>query len=150
MRSLNNRLVLIKMRRLFELLTLTLFVVIVLTISSKWSSTRTTTTDNYKHLNVHNNNIPVNPFLPQDNSLNLNDKIMIERPINGRPNLVKYIHLDLKGAPPQANKFYENFFDFIDKIQMGVKGVLIEYEDMLPLQGRFTNVSINKKTTFSK
>jgi len=70
---------------------------------------------------------------------------MIERPINGRPNLVKYIHLDLKGAPPQANKFYENFFDFIDKLQMGVKGVLIEYEDMLPLQGRFTNVSINKK-----
>jgi len=139
------------MRRLFELLTLTLFVVIVLTISSKWSSTRTPTIDNYKHLNVHNNNnIPVNPFLPQENSLNLNDKIMIERPINGRPNLVKYIHLDLKGAPPQANKFYENFFDFIDKLQMGVKGVLIEYEDMLPLQGRFTNVSINKKATYSK
>jgi len=139
------------MRRLFELLTLTLFVLIVLTISSKWSSTRTTPiTDNYKHLNVHNNNIHVNPFLPQDNSLHLNDKIMIERPIIGQPNLVKYIHLDLKGAPPQANKFYENFFDFIDKLQMGVKGVLIEYEDMLPLQGRFMNVSINKKTTYSK
>jgi hypothetical protein len=125
-----------KMRRISELLTLTLFVIIVLIICSKWSST--TNTDNYKQFNVK-----INPFLPREQSLNLNNdnNRIIENQRNGRPDLAKYIHLDLKGAPPQANKFYETFFNFLNKLQMGVKGILIEYEDMLPLQGRFVNVS---------
>jgi len=124
-----------KMRRISELLTLTLFVIIVLIICSKWSST--TNTDNYKQFNIK-----INPFLPREQSLNLNnDNRIIENQRNGRPDLAKYIHLDLKGAPPQANKFYETFFNFLNKLQMGVKGILIEYEDMLPLQGRFVNVS---------
>jgi hypothetical protein len=130
------------MRRLFELLTLVFVVLIVLTISSKWS-----TVDNSQHSNIKVNTFAVNPFLPRDQSINSktnNDNIIKEKLINGRPNLSKYIHLDLKGAPPQANKFYETFFDFIQKLQIGVKGVLIEYEDTLPLQGRFTNVRINK------
>ncbi len=131
-----NRLFFMKMRRISELLTLTLFVIIVLIICSKWSST--TNTDNYKQFNVK-----INPFLPREQSLNLNNdnNRIIENQRNGRPDLAKYIHLDLKGAPPQANKFYETFFNFLNKLQMGVKGILIEYEDMLPLQGRFVNVS---------
>ncbi|CAF1181394.1 unnamed protein product [Adineta ricciae] len=60
---------------------------------------------------------------------------------NGRPDLPKYIHLDLKGAPPKAEKFFESFFIFLTKLQMGVKGVVIEYEDTLPLQGSLTNAT---------
>ncbi|CAF5050210.1 unnamed protein product, partial [Rotaria sp. Silwood1] len=63
-----------------------------------------------------------------------------EKPNYGRPNLAKYIHLDLKGAPPKPNKFYGSFFNFLKDIQMGVKGVLIEYEDILPLEGNFVDV----------
>ena len=60
--------------------------------------------------------------------------------------LAKYIHLDLKGAPPKPNKFYESFFTFLKNLQMGVKGVLIEYEDMLPLERNLDNVSTNNST----
>jgi hypothetical protein len=151
MPHLINRLAFIKMRRILEFLIFIVFVIIVLTIGSKWSSS--IETDNYHHVKIQ-----VNPFLPNDqfvnndnnnnnnrmivnNDNNNNNRMMIEKSINGRPDLPKYIHLDLKGAPPQATKFYERFFSFIDKLQMGVKGVLIEYEDMLPLEGRFVNVS---------
>ena len=147
MPSFTNRLIFIKMRRIFELLTLTFFVIIVFTISSKWSSI--SSSEMYKHVNIKiNNNISVNPFLPRDQSSNLNndnnEMIMKDKIINGRPDLAKYIHLDLKGAPPQANKFYETFFNFIENLQMGVKGIVIEYEDMLPLKGRLANVSLDK------
>lgn len=57
-------------------------------------------------------------------------------------NLSKYIHIDLKGAPPKADKFFESFFNFLEKIQLDVKGVVIEYEDILPLQGNLINVNI--------
>jgi hypothetical protein len=141
MPHLINRLAFIKMRRILEFLIFICFVIIVLTIGSKWSSS--IETDNYRHVKIQ-----VNPFLPNDqfvnndnNNNNNNHRIIIEKSINGRPDLPKYIHLDLKGAPPQATKFYERFFSFINKLQMGVKGVLIEYEDMLPLEGRFVNVS---------
>lgn len=63
---------------------------------------------------------------------------------HGRPELPKYIHLDLKGAPPRAAPFYDSFFSFMNKLQMGVKGVLIEYEDTLPLQGNLMNVRVNR------
>jgi len=131
-----NHLAFIRMRRVFEFLTLIFFVIIVLTIGSKWSSP--TVNDNNQQLKIN-----VNPFLPNEQTVNNdnNNRMIIEKPINGRPDLAKYIHLDLKGAPPQPMKFYENFLNFIDKLQMGVKGLLIEYEDMLPLQGRFLNVS---------
>lgn len=136
------------MRRLFELLILSFFLIIVITIGSKWSFSSPSSSsinDNYQHIRVKVNPIPVNPFLPHEQSLNFNNdnnNKNNEKPINGRPNLAKYIHLDLKGAPPQANKFYETYFNFLNKLQMGVKGILIEYEDMLPLQGRFINVNI--------
>lgn len=68
----------------------------------------------------------------------------VRQEINYQIDLAKYIHIDLKGAPPKADKFYELFFDFLEKIQMGVKGVIIEYEDTLPLQGNLVNVSIEK------
>lgn len=62
----------------------------------------------------------------------------------GRPDLAKYIHLDLKGAPPKADRFYPSFFEFLEKLQMGVKGVLIEYEDTLPLEGNLLNACIHR------
>src|SRR4051812_27885117 len=109
-----NRLVFIKMRRLFELLILIFFLIIVLTICSKWSSSSSIINDNHKYLNIKINPIPVNPFLPQDPFLNLNDNNNNNnRMTKTRIDLAKYIHLDLKGAPPQTNKFYENFFYFI-------------------------------------
>jgi hypothetical protein len=111
----------------------------IITISSKWSSSPST--DNHKYLNIKFINSTKNSFLLQNQSFNFN--LMINTILNGQPDLPKYIHFDLKGAPPQANKFYENFFNFIDKLQIGVKGILIEYEDTLPLQGRFANVSLD-------
>ena len=62
----------------------------------------------------------------------------------GRPDLAKYIHLDLKGAPPKADRFYPSFFQFLERLQMGVKGVLIEYEDTLPLEGNLLNACIHR------
>ncbi len=150
-----HRLVFMKMRRIVQLLTLTFFVIIVLTIGSKWSSSpllpTTTINDNYQQVTVNINPVLINRFVPQNQDLNLNNNNrMMEKLINGQPNLAKYVHLDLKGAPPQANRFYESFFNFLNKLQMGVKGILIEYEDMLPLQGRFTNVSRSKIYNINK
>ncbi|CAF1014560.1 unnamed protein product [Rotaria sp. Silwood1] len=140
MRKLFNCLIFIKMRRIFELLVLSFVVIIILTINSKWSSS-TMNNNNNKDLIIKINNISVNPVLPQDQSLNQNHNIIIEKIIIGQPNLAKYIHLDLKGAPPQPSKFYEAFFNFIDQLKMGVKGIVIEYEDLLPLNGRFANAT---------
>ncbi|CAF0848574.1 unnamed protein product [Rotaria sordida] len=139
MRTLFNRLIFIRMRRVFELLVVSLFLIIILTINSKWSSS--IINDNNKHRHININNISVNSFLSQDQSLNQNHDTIIEKIITGQPNLAKYIHLDLKGAPPQPNKFYETFFNFIDQLNMSVKGIVIEYEDLLPLNGRFANAT---------
>jgi hypothetical protein len=68
----------------------------------------------------------------------------VKKDIVGRPDLAKYIHLDLKGAPPKAEKFYESFFEFLAKLQMGIKGVIMEYEDTLPLQGNLKDVSTKR------
>ncbi|CAF1555921.1 unnamed protein product [Rotaria sordida] len=85
--------------------------------------------------------IPDNSYLPQETfSTKTINNISTEKPNYGRPNLAKYIHLDLKGAPPKPDKFYESFFNFLKSLQMGVKGVLIEYEDILPLEGIFADV----------
>ncbi|CAF2966100.1 unnamed protein product [Rotaria sp. Silwood2] len=82
-----------------------------------------------------------NSYLPQETfSTKTINNISTEKPNYGRPNLAKYIHLDLKGAPPKLDKFYESFFNFLKSLQMGVKGVLIEYEDILPLEGIFADV----------
>ena len=62
----------------------------------------------------------------------------------GRSELPKYIHLDLKGAPPKAEKFYGQFFEFLSKLQMGIKGVIMEYEDTLPLEGNLKDVSTTR------
>ena len=136
-----HRFAFIKMRRVLEVFLFSCFVIILLTIASKWSSS-STGTDNHQHYHGRVNT-PANPFLPNNQiayNQNENTRLRMEKSINGQPDLPKYIHLDLKGAPPQAAKFYPGFFSFIEKLQIGVKGVLIEYEDMLPLQGRFVNV----------
>ena len=130
------------MRRIFELLILSFLFIIILKINSRRLSS--TITDDSKNSKIKIHSISVNSSLPQDQSFNQNNDRIIEKKVPGRPDLFKYIHLDLKGAPPRANKFYEAFFSFINKLQMGVKGILIEYEDTLPLQGRFANVSFNQ------
>lgn len=131
MPTLINRFAFVRMRRLFELLIFILFVIILLSIGSKWTSTTISSQLQPR----------INPFLPIDPGLNQeNVNKFIEKSLHAQSNLVKYIHLDLKGAPPQSTKFYDGFFSFINQLQMGVKGFLIEYEDMLPLQGRFSNV----------
>ena len=59
-----NRSVFIKMRRIFQLLTLTFVVIIVITIGSKWSSS-TTINDNYQQLTVKINPISIIQFYHQ-------------------------------------------------------------------------------------
>ena len=48
------------------------------------------------------------------------------------------LHLDLKGSPPKLNYLKT----LLPKLQdLGVTGLLIEYEDMFPYNGRLVNVS---------
>ena len=143
-----HRLISLRMRRLFELFIFVFFVVILLSIGSKWSSSSISSQYGQSNMKKINPYLPIAPVLVQDNVNKL-----IDKSFHPRPDLPKYIHLDLKGAPPQSTKFYEGFFHFIEQLQMGVKGFLIEYEDMLPLQGRFFNVSTTgegKKIRFEK
>ena len=104
-------------------LTLAAFVLFILTICVRWIVLSKSKTD-------FGSSERENLYLPR-----------IKNNRNGRPDLPKYIHLDLKGAPPKAEKFFDSFFIFLAKLQMGVKGVVIEYEDTLPLQGSLANVS---------
>jgi hexosaminidase len=104
-------------------------------MASKWSSP-TPSDDMVQHPSVHSNIAPEQPA-------HLHGNEPIRRNHRGQPTLPKYIHLDLKGAPPQADQFYDRFFHFVDGLKMGVRGVLIEYEDMLPLRGRLSNVNRN-------
>ncbi|XP_044754980.1 hexosaminidase D-like [Coccinella septempunctata] len=50
----------------------------------------------------------------------------------------KFVHLDLKGAPPKVT-YYEYLFPLLAK--NGVAGVVIEYEDTFPFKGILHNVS---------
>ena len=123
-----------KERRLLQVLLATCFLYAVHVYSSRGSPTtyRTVLTNE-------------NPYLPQEKSPNKRpadqDEPSADPSVDGRLELPKYIHLDLKGAPPSADKFYESFFDALQKLQMGVQGLLMEYEDTLPLEGKLLNVS---------
>jgi len=114
--SLAGQIIFLKVRRIFELL---IFIIIIYIIYSRWSS--------------------------KGNVVDQSHEKSSKKENNGRPDLAKYIHIDLKGAPPKVDQFYESFFEFLEKLQMGIKGVLIEYEDTLPLQGNLINVSLKKK-----
>ena len=129
-----NRTISKRERRLLQVLLATFVLYAVHAYSSRGSPTsyRTVLTND-------------NPYLPQENSPNHRpadrDEPLVDRSVDGRSELPKYIHLDLKGAPPIADKFYESFFDSLQKLQMGVRGILMEYEDTLPLEGNLINVS---------
>ncbi|KAI4889993.1 hypothetical protein NFI96_013256, partial [Prochilodus magdalenae] len=45
----------------------------------------------------------------------------------------KLVHLDLKGAPPKINYLHQLIHLFAD---LGANGLLIEYEDMFPFEGK--------------
>ena len=133
MRSFTNRLGFMKLRRASDFVILICCALVIVSMASKWSSS-SLSDDAVQHLTVHSNISPEQPTHVHANE-------PIKRNYRGQPNLPKYIHLDLKGAPPQADQFYDRFFHFVDGLKMGVRGVLIEYEDMLPLRGRLSNVS---------
>lgn len=121
-----SRFLLINMRRLSQFILLTCSVMVLLTMMSKWSTPHSTETVQHR---------------PTTQSIREEILTITPKMNRLRTDLPKYIHLDLKGAPPKAQAFYPNFFQFIDQLQMGVKGIVIEYEDMLPLEGRLANVS---------
>ncbi|XP_045472995.1 hexosaminidase D-like [Harmonia axyridis] len=50
----------------------------------------------------------------------------------------KFVHLDLKGAPPKIS-YYEYLFPLL--FNSGVGGVVIEYEDTFPFEGNLSNIS---------
>ena len=124
----------LRAHRIVKFVTLIFFITTLFTIYSRWSLSLSKT-----------ELLGPDIYLPREEGYKKRHHDIVIKPIEyGRPDLPKYIHLDLKGAPPKAEKFYESFFNFLEKLQMGVKGVIIEYEDTLPLQGNLANVSINK------
>ncbi|KAK2579278.1 hypothetical protein KPH14_008237 [Odynerus spinipes] len=50
----------------------------------------------------------------------------------------KIVHLDLKGAPPKIG-YYKYLFPLLKKL--GATGILIEYEDMFPFDGKIKDIS---------
>ncbi|GMR58787.1 hypothetical protein PMAYCL1PPCAC_28982 [Pristionchus mayeri] len=50
----------------------------------------------------------------------------------------KYVHMDLKGAPPRPD-YFKKSLDLFSKL--GAKGVVIEWEDMFPLTGILSSAS---------
>ncbi|XP_043678011.1 hexosaminidase D-like [Vespula pensylvanica] len=50
----------------------------------------------------------------------------------------KIVHLDLKGAPPKIG-YYKYLLPLLKKL--GATGILIEYEDMFPFDGRIKDIS---------
>lgn len=137
---LNTRAIIIRTRRVLEFLSVITFFTIIYLFSSRSSIVPA---DQGKLLGRNGNN----PYLPHE-SLSNDDPM--ERLDHGRPELAKYIHLDLKGAPPRAKEFYPSFFKFLNQMGMGVKGFLIEYEDMLPLRGQLANVSLVDLKSFAQ
>jgi hypothetical protein len=125
----SGQIIFLKVRRICELLAITLACILTYAIFLQWSPTSNDTFE-------QDTNLFKRRALPHEYAF--------KKDIVGRPDLAKYIHLDLKGAPPKAEKFYESFFEFLAKLQMGIKGVIIEYEDTLPLQGNLINVSIKR------
>lgn len=56
-----------------------------------------------------------------------------------------YVHLDLKGAPPKL-EYLSKLFSFFELT--GARGVLVEYEDMFPYDGKLS--AIRAKNHYSK
>ncbi|GBL90718.1 Hexosaminidase D [Araneus ventricosus] len=56
----------------------------------------------------------------------------------------KFVHLDLKGAPPIVN-YYKKLFPLLHAL--GANGLLIEYEDMFPFHGPLEQLSARNAYT---
>lgn len=88
-----------------------------------------------------------------DNNINyrfvLNDKFQLYElnrtiyPVNNDfrskiNKMYKLVHLDLKGSPPKI-KYLKNLINYFHEI--GINGVLIEYEDMFPFSDKLAKIS---------
>ncbi|CAF3832048.1 unnamed protein product [Rotaria sordida] len=126
MSSLYYQVKLLKMNSIFKVLTFVFFIIIVIYIIYSKRPPQS----------ISNNSCSPQEIFPTTTI----NAISTKKSNPDRLNLAKYIHLDLKGAPPKPNKFYESFFNFLKNLQMDVKGVLIEYEDILPLEGNLADI----------
>ena len=60
---------------------------------------------------------------------------------------LRFVHLDLKGAPPKIGYFKE-FFPLIRRF--GANGLLMEYEDMFPYSGKLKRIAAGNAYTKSE
>ncbi|XP_031846822.1 hexosaminidase D [Nomia melanderi] len=56
----------------------------------------------------------------------------------------KIVHLDLKGAPPKVS-YYKYLLKLLKRL--GATGILIEYEDMFPFEGKIQDISAGNSYT---
>lgn len=61
-----------------------------------------------------------------------------------RNNMLRVVHLDLKGAPPRP-EYFTRFLTLL--AQHGCNALLLEYEDMYPYTGRLANISASNAYT---
>ncbi|XP_051968476.1 hexosaminidase D-like [Xyrauchen texanus] len=62
-------------------------------------------------------------------------------------NAKKFVHLDLKGAPPRISYLIELIQLFAD---LGANGILIEYEDMFPYEGELKVLQSKAQPPYSR
>ena len=108
----SGQIIFVNVRRVLEFISFVIFIVLIFTLYSQWA---------LKSNDYGPSNVGVSHSFYWPQGISNNEHIHNESPAKlnyGRPDLPKYIHLDLKGAPPKADKFYVPFFNFLEKIDI--------------------------------